>query len=64
MGRGEPRGGKERELRHKGEPSLQGGGLGDHLMSGVRFNEERNKQDKTGPLILLICYKCIIVREF
>ena len=23
-----------------------GGGLGDDLISGVRFNEEKNKQDK------------------
>ena len=48
MGKGEPGGGKERELRRKGEPSLRGGGWGDNLMSGVRFNEERNKQDKAG----------------
>ncbi len=33
-------------LRHEGEPSLQGGGWGDGLMSGVHLNEERNKQDK------------------
>ena len=45
-------GGKDRELRHKSEPSLWGGGWGDNLISCVRFNEERNKQDKTGLFIL------------
>ena len=52
MGRGEPGGGKERELRHNDLPSLLGGGWGDNVMSGVRFNEERNKQDKAGIFIL------------
>ena len=47
MGRGEPGGGKERDLRHKSEPSLREGGWGDSLISCVRFNEKRNKQDKT-----------------
>ena len=52
MGGGELGGEKERELKHKGEPSLRGGGWGDNLMSGVRFNEKRNKQDKTRLIIL------------
>ena len=43
MGRGEPGGGKERGLRHKGEPSLRGGGWGDNLMPGVPFKGERYK---------------------
>ena len=51
MGSDEPGGGKERELRHKSEPSLRGGGRGDNLISCVRLSEERNKQDKTGLLI-------------
>ena len=29
---------EERERRHNGEPSLQGGGWGINLMSGVRLN--------------------------
>ena len=52
MGRDKPGGGKEGELRHESEPSLRGGGWGDNLISCVRFNEERNKQDKTGLFIL------------
>ena len=52
MGKDKPEGGKERELRQKSEPSLRGGGWGDNLISCVRFNEERNKQDKTGLLVL------------
>ena len=37
---------RERAQRwRQGKPS-------DDLMSGVRFNEERNKQDKTGLFIL------------
>ena len=51
MGRGELGVVKGRELRHKREPSLWGGRWGGDVMSGVRFNEERNKQDKTGPFI-------------
>ena len=55
MKRGEPGGGKERELRYKvdkGKLSLRGGGWGDDLISDVRFNEEKNEQDKRGLFIL------------
>ena len=48
MGKSKPGGGKEREVRHKSEPSLRKGGWGDNLISSVRFNKERNNQDKTG----------------
>ena len=51
MGGSEPGGEKERELSHKGETSLRGGGWGDDLMSGVPLNEERNEQNKAGPFI-------------
>ena len=44
MGRGEFKGGKEQELRHKGEPSMREGEWGDYLTAFVRFNEESNKQ--------------------
>ena len=51
MGRGEPGGGKEREIRRQSVPSLRGGGWGDKLgVSGVRFNEERNKQHQKRPV--------------
>ena len=43
MERGEQGGGKERRLRHNGEPSLRGRGWGENLMSGVPFKGERNK---------------------
>ena len=49
---GEPRVRKEQELRHKGERSLWVGGWDNDLMSGICFNEEWNKQDKTGIFIL------------
>ena len=34
------------EFGYKSEPSLRGGGWCDNLLSGVRVNEKRKKQDK------------------
>ena len=44
---------KEGELAHKSVPSLRGGGWGNNLLyvPGVHFNEERNKEHKTGLFI-------------
>ena len=41
-----PGDGKEREFGYKSEPSLRGGAWCDNLLSGVRVNEETEKQDK------------------
>ena len=37
---------RREEFGYKSEPSLRGGGWCDNLLSGVRVNEKRKKQDK------------------